>query len=86
MKILNSAHFSDKKKVLKTLAKTGANINAKNDQGQTALHVAVNRGAMEFVKILIQNGANIHIEDNHGDTPLNLALKNGLNLAPKNFF
>lgn len=44
MKILNSAHFSDKKKVLKTLAKTGANINAKNDQGQTALHVAVNRG------------------------------------------
>lgn len=44
MTILNSAHFSDKKKVLKTLVKTGANINAKNDQGQTALHIAVNRG------------------------------------------
>lgn len=44
MKILNSANFSDKKKVLKTLAKSGADINAKNDQGQTALHVAVNKG------------------------------------------
>lgn len=56
----------------------GANINAKNVNGSTPLHIAVkNRGMkIEFLKLLIKQSANVNAVDEDGKTPLHLLCKN----------
>jgi tetratricopeptide (TPR) repeat protein len=53
------------------------NIEAKDDQGRTALHVAAHRGRIEEVKLLLDKGANIEARDNDGNTPLICAAEAG---------
>jgi len=54
----------------------GANVNAKDVKGYTALHGAAFRGDNETVKYLISAGADIHATTKDGDTVADLA--NGL--------
>lgn len=54
----------------------GANVNAKDAKGYTALHGAAFRGDNEMVKFLIANGADVHATTKDGDTVADLA--NGL--------
>lgn len=54
----------------------GANVNAKDAKGYTALHGAAFRGDNEMVNYLIQAGADIHATTKDGDTVADLA--NGL--------
>lgn len=62
------------KVVVKKLIKAGANINAKNVYGDTALIIAsghtCNLNNIEVVKMLIQAGADVNVENEHGATPL----------------
>src|SRR4051794_11743986 len=44
-------------KVAKTLIKHGADVDARDDQGQTALMMAVRRRQSEAVDLLLSNGA-----------------------------
>jgi len=67
----------DAGKVKELLIMPGADVNAKNQYGQTALHIAASRGYMEMAKILIANGANLDIRDEDNQTPADLAQKNG---------
>ncbi|MDR0609100.1 MAG: ankyrin repeat domain-containing protein [Planctomycetaceae bacterium] len=54
----------------------GANVNAKNDDGQTPLHKAVRwTGSFTMTKILIDKGADINTKDDDGNTPLHIAAK-----------
>ncbi len=55
---------------IKALLVAGANLNVKNEYGQTLLHWALNEGSLEAVKFLIENGADFNVEDMHGQTPL----------------
>ena len=49
----------------------GFDLNAANDNGDTALHLAVvNRGSPEIVKFLIAKGANLKAQNKRGQTPL----------------
>ena len=53
----------------------GLDLNAANDTGDTALHLAVtNRGAPEIVKFLISRGANLKAQNKRGQTPLAAAM------------
>ena len=60
--------------MIKDLIKSGANVNAKTDNGETALMWAVRHRNAEVVKALIEAGADINAKNNKGATALMLAL------------
>lgn len=59
--------------ILERLLNHGANINARNRAGETALHIAVRRGRKLAVKTLIDRNANVHVRDAAGRSLLELA-------------
>merc|ERR1711964_580485 len=48
--------------ILKFLIQHGANINARNWKGYTALHIASKQNLMKSVKLLVQNEANPNMD------------------------
>ncbi|HVA65421.1 MAG TPA: ankyrin repeat domain-containing protein [Elusimicrobiota bacterium] len=66
----------------RSLIKEGADINAQNAQGQTALYWAADKGSEETVKFLVGHGANLNLADQDGQTPLDrAALRSFLNIV-----
>jgi ankyrin repeat protein len=61
---------------VKYLIEKGADVNAKNKSGWTALHFASSEGQLKIVQCLMEEGANINAEDKSKMTALNLARKN----------
>ncbi|EAY12368.1 hypothetical protein TVAG_246000 [Trichomonas vaginalis G3] len=51
----------------------GVNINEKNEDGKTALHIAAFYNNIEAVEALISYGANVNEKDNYGKTALHSA-------------
>jgi|SRR3989344_379139 len=62
-----STHDTD---IVKLLLTAGANINAADRCGDTALLKAIYVGANKIVELLLTSGANINQANNHGATPL----------------
>jgi ankyrin repeat protein len=60
--------------VVKLLLDNGADIEAKDCKGRTALHIAVKELRENMVRLLLENGANIEAEDGRKRTTLQLAL------------
>lgn len=56
------------------LIKAGARVNDSNNNGQTALMIAVNNRSSEMVRLLLENGADPGIEDKNGSNILSYAL------------
>lgn len=52
----------------------GADINAANDLGETAMHGAAQRGADKVVRFLAAHGANLEPKDKQGRTPMDEAI------------
>ena len=48
-------------------------INAKSDDGQTAMHMAAFTGADPIVNLLAKNGAEVNVVDRYGQTPWSMA-------------
>jgi len=48
----------------------GADVNAKNSMGVTAVIGAANRGSDDILEFLVKRGARLDIKDNEGRTPL----------------
>jgi ankyrin repeat protein len=48
-------------------------IDEKNNDGATALHLAIGKSNVTAVRLLLSNGANPNIADKDGDTPLHVA-------------
>jgi ankyrin repeat protein len=63
--------------VLKELLNRGAEVNALDHYGRTALHQAVTRGQKTTVVELLRSGADITAQDYGGRTPLHLAVASG---------
>lgn len=55
---------------LRRLLNSGVDINAANEGGFTALHLASMSGNLEMVRLLLQNGANINASERFGHTAL----------------
>ncbi len=51
----------------------GADVNAVNDRGETALHGAASRGSNAIVQLLVDRGARLDATNKRGFTPLNVA-------------
>ena len=62
---------------IKRLIESGADLDAKDGAGWTALMVACWNGYTETVKLLISKGANIEAKDNTGWTALMVACWSG---------
>ncbi len=53
----------------------GVDINAANDQGQTALHGAVYTGGILLVPYLVEQGAKMDVQNERGQTPWFIAVR-----------
>ncbi len=56
--------------------KAGADVNAVDSRGQTALHGAAAKGYDQVVKYLAEHGANLSLKDKQGKTALDAAIGN----------
>ncbi|MFZ4767540.1 MAG: ankyrin repeat domain-containing protein [Roseimicrobium sp.] len=74
---LISASVTGNVRVIECLIEYGSNVNARNDDGTTALHNAVFFRKKDVVRQLIQAGASCSIEDRNGQTPMDIANKRG---------
>jgi len=59
--------------IAEILVSAGADVNASDNNGVTALHRAVRNGNMDLVKFLLNHNAHLDVRDKHGQTPLHLA-------------
>lgn len=59
---------------LELVIRQGANLNATNDVGATALHVAISHGRLLAVKRLVALGADVNAVDGDERTPLAIAI------------
>ncbi len=69
-------------KVLAKLVNAGADINAQDKSGKTALHLAAKKGSADAVNTLVRVGAKTNPQDKDGKTPLQLTLDTG-NCTPE---
>lgn len=60
---------------LRALLDAGADVNASNNYGFTAIHKAVSRGMVDNIKLLIERGANVNAKSSYGWTPLHESVK-----------
>ena len=62
--------------IVQSLIDAGADIQAKDQSGQAAIHTAAVNGRDKIALVLIEAGANINDLDSRGRTPLILATEN----------
>jgi ankyrin repeat protein len=76
-RVLDGAKVEDEPTVLegvKTALALGADVNAVNQQGDTALHSAAAQGFNSVIQLLVDHGAHLSVKNKRGLTPLSVAL------------
>ena len=65
---------------VKAAVELGADVNAANENGDTALHIAAHHGFNTVVRFLVSKGASVDAKNARGHTPLDMA--NGIGRVP----
>ncbi|KAG2487282.1 hypothetical protein HYH03_014123 [Edaphochlamys debaryana] len=81
--LLLAARSGDSGAVQALAAAEGLQLDAADEDGETALHMAVSSSTLAAVKALIDAGASVHATDSDGRTPLHSAALAGAVLAAK---
>ncbi len=71
---LHAAARKGLKEVVELFITKGADVNAKDNNGETPLHAAARKGLKEVVELFIANGADVNVKDRVGETPLDFAI------------
>ena len=50
-----------------------ADVDARDDDHVTPLHLAARNGKHEFIPVLLSHGANVHVRDKRSQTPSDVA-------------
>jgi hypothetical protein len=58
---------------LRQLLENGADVNAANIEGTTALILSAGEGSLATVEVLLEHGADVDVIDEDGDTALKVA-------------
>ena len=74
---LHSAVAGRNHQIIDLLLQNGADVDARQQQGYTALHSAAHHGDMRLAKLLLHYGANPLLELDDGQTPIDMAQKAG---------
>ncbi|KAJ0251522.1 Acyl-CoA-binding domain-containing protein 2 [Hirschfeldia incana] len=53
---------------------SGIPVNAKDSEGRTPLHWAIDRGHLDIAKLLVDKNADVNAKDSEGQTPLHYAV------------
>ncbi len=72
---VTTVNEDDTNEVIRMYLAHGVDINAFNDHGSTALHLAAERGTDKVVGFLAQNGAKLDARDRQGRLPIDAALQ-----------
>ncbi|MEA1914351.1 MAG: ankyrin repeat domain-containing protein [Campylobacterota bacterium] len=87
LKTLNKplGQYNQKKmlsKLIATFIQSGINIDEQDDEGNTALIVAIQKNDLVTVRLLLGEGADVNLQNAQGSTPLSVAVMKG----DKDFF
>jgi len=63
--------------MIRLLLEKGADVNAQNLKGNTALHIATRQGKTDMTHLLITSGAKVNLANKDGETPLYHAALSG---------
>lgn len=75
--LLHSAVYNSSTSVLSYLLAKGLEVDALDNKGNTALHLAaLSSGSSAYLELLLDNGADISIQDVQGYRPFHCALRN----------
>ena len=59
----------------KALLDAGAEIDARDEKGDTAMHIAAHYGRLSMIRLLLGYGPDLYIENAQGYTPLGVAIE-----------
>jgi ankyrin repeat protein len=59
------------------LLKHGADLNHQTNEGDTALHVAIEANRLKLAQFILERGARVNLQNCMGETPLNVAVAEG---------
>jgi ankyrin repeat protein len=65
------------REIVSLLIKLKQDVNARDNEANTLLHITASKGLFLVVEELVKNGANIYAEDEYGEIPLHCAVKGG---------
>ena len=75
--LINACKYEDEKEI-KRLIKNGADVNMKNEYGDTSLTILcekMNLDSLKLIEVLIKNGAKINVNNSTGSSALNILCK-----------
>lgn len=70
-----AARVKDGVRVAEMLLKSGADVNAEQENGETAVHVAARHGALEMMQALIQEGGDVTWKSKIDENSLHVAVR-----------